>query len=76
MLSTGLIDSFSSQVDVKGKIGPTSLKENVCQVSAYTPPPLNTGENQNFLYAFILKELSEKTFDAFDIVYMYIPEGV
>lgn len=36
MLSTGLIDCFSSQVDAKGKIGPTSLKENVCQVrSAY-----------------------------------------
>lgn len=32
VLSPGLMDCFSSQMDVKGKIGPTSLKENVCQV--------------------------------------------
>ncbi|XP_034545785.1 histone-lysine N-methyltransferase, H3 lysine-36 specific [Notolabrus celidotus] len=32
VLSVSVNDSFSSQVDVKGKIGATSLKENVCQV--------------------------------------------
>lgn len=32
MLQVGLNDSLSSQVDVKGKIGATYLKENVCQV--------------------------------------------
>ncbi|XP_044060563.1 histone-lysine N-methyltransferase, H3 lysine-36 specific isoform X2 [Siniperca chuatsi] len=36
VLSAGLNDSLSSQVDVKGKIGPTSLKENVCQVCERT----------------------------------------
>lgn len=33
VLSVGLNDSLSSQVDVKGKVGAASLKENVCQVS-------------------------------------------
>lgn len=32
VLSVGLNDSLSSQVDGKGKIGAASLKENVCQV--------------------------------------------
>ncbi|XP_037636477.1 histone-lysine N-methyltransferase, H3 lysine-36 specific isoform X2 [Sebastes umbrosus] len=32
VLSVSLNDCLSSQVDVKGKIGATSLKENVCQV--------------------------------------------
>ncbi|XP_051275205.1 histone-lysine N-methyltransferase, H3 lysine-36 specific isoform X2 [Dicentrarchus labrax] len=36
VLSVGLNDSLSSQVDVKGKIGATSLKENVCQVCERT----------------------------------------
>ncbi|XP_069388063.1 histone-lysine N-methyltransferase, H3 lysine-36 specific isoform X2 [Paralichthys olivaceus] len=34
--SVGLNDSLSSHVDVKGKIGATSLKENVCQVCERT----------------------------------------
>ncbi|XP_034399290.1 histone-lysine N-methyltransferase NSD2 isoform X2 [Cyclopterus lumpus] len=36
LLSVSLNDSLSSQVDVKGKIGATSLKENVCQVCERT----------------------------------------
>ncbi|KAM3612230.1 uncharacterized protein V6R79_004996 [Siganus canaliculatus] len=36
VLSVGLNDSFSSQVDVKGKMGANSLKENVCQVCERT----------------------------------------
>ncbi|XP_078116928.1 histone-lysine N-methyltransferase, H3 lysine-36 specific [Sander vitreus] len=36
VLSVSLNDSLSSQVDVKGKIGATSLKENVCQVCERT----------------------------------------
>uniref|UniRef100_A0A671U953 Histone-lysine N-methyltransferase, H3 lysine-36 specific n=1 Tax=Sparus aurata TaxID=8175 RepID=A0A671U953_SPAAU len=36
VLSVGLNDSLSSQADVKGKIGATSLKENVCQVCERT----------------------------------------
>ncbi|XP_056238996.1 histone-lysine N-methyltransferase, H3 lysine-36 specific isoform X1 [Seriola aureovittata] len=34
--SVGLNDSLSSHVDIKGKIGATSLKENVCQVCERT----------------------------------------
>ncbi|XP_061786572.2 histone-lysine N-methyltransferase, H3 lysine-36 specific isoform X2 [Nerophis lumbriciformis] len=36
VLSNSLSDSLSSQVDVKGKISATSLKENVCQVCERT----------------------------------------
>ncbi|CAJ1058625.1 histone-lysine N-methyltransferase%2C H3 lysine-36 specific [Xyrichtys novacula] len=36
VLSVSLSDSFSSQMDVKGKIGATTLKENVCQVCEKT----------------------------------------
>ncbi|XP_018531265.2 histone-lysine N-methyltransferase, H3 lysine-36 specific isoform X3 [Lates calcarifer] len=36
VLSVGLNDSVSSHVDVKGKIGAASLKENVCQVCERT----------------------------------------
>lgn len=36
--AASLNDSFSPQVDAKGKIGPTSLKENVCQVRLSTRP--------------------------------------
>ncbi|XP_054453426.1 histone-lysine N-methyltransferase, H3 lysine-36 specific isoform X2 [Anoplopoma fimbria] len=36
LLSVSLNDSLSSPVDVKGKIGATSLKENVCQVCERT----------------------------------------
>ncbi|KAM3867103.1 histone-lysine N-methyltransferase, H3 lysine-36 specific [Diretmus argenteus] len=36
VLSPGLNDSFSCQLDVKGKIGATILKENVCQVCERT----------------------------------------
>ncbi|XP_042275873.1 histone-lysine N-methyltransferase, H3 lysine-36 specific isoform X1 [Thunnus maccoyii] len=36
VLSAGLNDSLSSQVDVKGKIGAACLKENVCQVCERT----------------------------------------
>ncbi|XP_070818700.1 histone-lysine N-methyltransferase, H3 lysine-36 specific [Chaetodon trifascialis] len=36
VLSVALNDSLSAQVDVKGKIGATSLKENVCQVCERT----------------------------------------
>ncbi|XP_008282673.1 uncharacterized protein nsd1a [Stegastes partitus] len=36
VLPVGLNDSLSSQVDVKGKIGAASLKENVCQVCERT----------------------------------------
>ncbi|XP_036932609.1 histone-lysine N-methyltransferase, H3 lysine-36 specific [Acanthopagrus latus] len=36
VVSVGSSDSLSSQVDVKGKIGATSLKENVCQVCERT----------------------------------------
>lgn len=36
VLSVGLNDSLSSPVDVKGKVGAASLKENVCQVCERT----------------------------------------
>ncbi|XP_030000928.1 LOW QUALITY PROTEIN: histone-lysine N-methyltransferase, H3 lysine-36 and H4 lysine-20 specific-like [Sphaeramia orbicularis] len=36
VLSVGLNDSLSSQVDGKGKVGGTTLKENVCQVCERT----------------------------------------
>ncbi|XP_074529877.1 histone-lysine N-methyltransferase, H3 lysine-36 specific [Halichoeres trimaculatus] len=36
VLPVSVSDSFSSQVDVKGKLGATSLKENVCQVCLKT----------------------------------------
>lgn len=72
MLSTGLIDSFTSQIDIKGKIGPTSLKENVCQVRVSLFFSLNT--SGNFFIHFYVE--GRKLLDTYVIVYMYIPEGV
>lgn len=72
MLSTGLIDSFTSQIDIKGKIGPASLKENVCQVRVSIFFLLNT--SGNFFIHFSIQE--RKFLDTYVIVYMYFPEGV
>lgn len=68
MLSTGSMDGFPSQVDVKGKIGPASLKENVCQVSLFVPPSVLA---RIFTLFFFILELSDDRF-----VTVCVPAGV
>lgn len=67
------MDCFASQVDVKGKIGPTSLKENVCQVSMFFCLHLLV---RVFLYCLHWRDSQRNILDQFVLVRMNIPAGV